>query len=165
LKLQIDEDSSRIKELVIENEEYASRIKKQVHDKDDNSALLARLTVEKSEIDANLSGMIEKISEITGEISNLREELSRLAFRKTKLEETKESCLNRLWDEYELTYTKACEISSFSGKVNKEARRKRINELKQEMKELGNVNVGAIDELEEVKTRYERHAYSQAEAS
>lgn len=155
LKLQIDEDSSRIKELVIENEEYASRIKKQVHDKDDNSALLARLTVEKSEIDANLSGMIEKISEITGEISNLREELSRLAFRKTKLEETKESCLNRLWDEYELTYTKACEISSFSGKINKEARRKRINELKQEMKELGNVNVGAIDELEEVKTRYE----------
>ena len=155
LKLQVEEDRARIKELVLENESYALSIKSQSEERSDNIRLLEQLTVQKSEIDAKLSGMIERISEITSEISNLKEELSRLVFRKTKLEENKEYCHNRLWDEYELTYSKAFELSERSAKVNKEARKKRINELKNAMKALGNVNVGAIEELDEVKSRYE----------
>lgn len=155
LRLQIDEDLNKIKEYSTENEEFIRSIKIQNEAKTGNNLLLEQLTEEKREIDKQLSGMIERISEVNSEIAVLKEEMSRLLAIRAKYEGEKEFCQNRLWEEYELTYSKACEICVNTRSVNKEERRKRINELKNAMKNLGNVNVGAIEELEVTKNRYE----------
>ncbi len=63
---------------------------------------------------------------------------------------------SKLWDEYELTFTAAAGIGypQLSAE-ERPAAAKRMNELKNTVKALGNVNVGAIDEYKELKERYD----------
>ena len=62
----------------------------------------------------------------------------------------------KLWEEYELTYSAAKELGC--EEVTEESRGPLVqkqNKLKGKLRELGNVNVGAIDEYAEVKERYD----------
>ncbi len=63
---------------------------------------------------------------------------------------------SRLWDEYELTFTAASALDyPVLTAEERPAAAKRMNELKNTVKALGNVNVGAIDEYKELKERYD----------
>lgn len=80
-------------------------------------------------------------------------ELARLEERKINLQKQYDDIIAKLWDEYELTKREAEENAveiEDSAKANK-----RLNELKQKIKGLGNVNVSAIEEYKEVSERYE----------
>ena len=80
-------------------------------------------------------------------------ELARLEERKINLQKQYDDIISKLWDEYELTKREAEENAveiEDSAKANK-----RLNELKQKIKGLGNVNVSAIEEYKEVSERYE----------
>lgn len=80
-------------------------------------------------------------------------ELARLEERKINLQKQYDDIISKLWDEYELTKREAEENAveiEDSVKANK-----RLNELKQKIKGLGNVNVSAIEEYKEVSERYE----------
>lgn len=62
----------------------------------------------------------------------------------------------RLWDEYELTYTAATALDyPLLTAEERPAAARKMNELKNTVKALGNVNVGAIDEFKELKERYD----------
>lgn len=80
-------------------------------------------------------------------------ELARLEERKINLQKQYDDIISKLWEEYELTKREAegnaIEIED-SAKANK-----RLSELKQKIKGLGNVNVSAIEEYKEVSERYE----------
>ena len=80
-------------------------------------------------------------------------ELARLEERKINLQKQYDDIISKLWEEYELTKREAEENAieiEDSAKANK-----RLNELKQKIKGLGNVNVSAIEEYKEVSERYE----------
>lgn len=80
-------------------------------------------------------------------------ELARLNERKNNLKIQFDSIISKLWEEYELTRLEAeshaVEIENIS-----EAQR-RLSELKQKIKNLGSVNVAAIEEYKEVSERYD----------
>lgn len=62
----------------------------------------------------------------------------------------------RLWEEYELTYSAACETEH--PEITQENRGKNVseqNKLRSKIRELGAVNVGAIDEYATVKEEYD----------
>ena len=60
-----------------------------------------------------------------------------------------------MWEEYELTFNKALEERIFTEEViSQEELRRRIAELKKSIKDLGNINVNAIEEYKEVSERY-----------
>ncbi len=95
-----------------------------------------------------------KREEITDLISNLDKELYRLANQKEKLEESNEKFVNYMWEEYELTYGTALEHKNEElGSVANI--RKNIGSLKSQIKDLGSVNVNAIEEYKEISERYE----------
>lgn len=80
-------------------------------------------------------------------------ELARLEERKINLQKQYDDIISKLWEEYELTKREAEENAieiEDSAKANK-----RLSELKQKIKGLGNVNVSAIEEFKEVSERYE----------
>lgn len=80
-------------------------------------------------------------------------ELARLEERKINLQKQYDDIISKLWEEYELTKREAEENAieiEDSSKANK-----RLSELKQKIKGLGNVNVSAIEEYKEVSERYE----------
>ena len=80
-------------------------------------------------------------------------ELARLQERKINLQNQYDSIISKLWEEYELTRLEAEEHAAPIEDVS--AANKRLTELKQKIKALGNVNVAAIEEYKEVSERYE----------
>ncbi|MGN0452698.1 MAG: chromosome segregation protein SMC [Ruminococcus sp.] len=80
-------------------------------------------------------------------------ELARLQERKLNLQSQYDSIISKLWEEYELTRNEA---EAHAAEIeNVTTAQKRLAELKQKIKALGNVNVGAIEEYKEVSERYE----------
>lgn len=84
---------------------------------------------------------------------NLTRELARLEERRDSLQKEYDSIIGRLWDEYELTRREAEKIGIC---IEDEAEaKKRLNEIKLKIRNLGSVNVSAIEEYKEVSERYQ----------
>ena len=80
-------------------------------------------------------------------------ELARLEERKINIQKDYDTIIAKLWEEYELTKREAEKIAV---PIEDSAQsKKRLNELKQKIRALGNVNVSAIEEYKEVSERYE----------
>ena len=80
-------------------------------------------------------------------------ELARLEERKINIQKEYDNIISKLWDEYELTKREA-EKTAIEIEDNAKAQT-RLNELKRSIKNLGSVNVSAIEEYKEVSERYE----------
>ena len=114
------------------------------------------LVAEKEEISVSHKAFFGKREEITELRANLDKEVYRLSGIIEKADTNLETMVNYMLDEYGITYSEAVknniasdeEYTSFTLK-------KLINTQKNLIKELGNVNVGAIEEYREVGARYE----------
>ncbi len=98
-------------------------------------------------------GFFDKQEEVSGEISRLDKELYRLEGQKSRCEEALEQQIQYLWEEYELTPSQAEEARIPEG-TTLSSLKKQIGSLRQSIKALGPVNVGAIEEYKEISERY-----------
>ena len=80
-------------------------------------------------------------------------ELARLEERKINIQKDYDTIIAKLWDEYELTKREAEKLAV--PVEDSAVSKKRLNELKQKIRALGNVNVSAIEEYKEVSERYD----------
>ena len=103
-------------------------------------------------MEEELSGMLDKVTDHNNTIIKLQEEQGRLDSRKAKMESELETIQNRLWDEYNLTYGNAQDMKIEI--QNPRVIQARINELKAQIRELGPVNVAAIEDFAKTKERY-----------
>ncbi len=89
----------------------------------------------------------------TSEREKLSGELARLEERRENLQKQYDDITEKLWDEYELTRREA---EKCAAPINDQGKaQRRLAELKQKIKSLGSVNVGAIEEYKEVSTEYQ----------
>ena len=95
----------------------------------------------------------EKIEESSKTIELLQTEMNRLENKKTKLKLEQEVLYNKIWEEYEETYHSALKYKSTELSISD--MKKLLAKHKNEMKDLGNVNINAIEEYEKVKERYD----------
>lgn len=93
------------------------------------------------------------------ELANKRDlifrEYTRIEAAHKSMAEKKDKLLSFLWDEYELSYSAACELGY--EKVTEENRTSVVStqaKCRDRIKALGHVNVGAIEEYREVNERY-----------
>ena len=111
-----------------------------------------------------VSAQREELEKRTAEIRSLERdklserelsgrELARLEERKINIEKEYNNIISKLWEEYELTRREAEKTAIKIEEPSKA--QKRLTELKQGIKSLGNVNVSAIEEYKEVSERYE----------
>ncbi len=97
----------------------------------------------------------EKREGLSDRCSLLDKEIFRLEHLMTKCEEDRSKLSNYMWEEYELTFKSALELQNAYGEeLSMEDIRRRINELKKEIKGLGNINLNAIEEYKDVSERY-----------
>lgn len=152
-----EEDQKRNKEKIEElKAEIQSIIKTNTNlaeEKTGRHMKLEGVAEERRVLEEELSGMLDKVTEHNSSIVTLQENLGRLDARKAKMESEMETYQNRLWDDYELTYGNALEIKKEI--TNIRATQNRINEIKAEIRELGPVNVTAIEDYSKTKERYE----------
>ena len=99
-------------------------------------------------------GQMDSKRELAYEQANqLEKELIRISGNIERNELQKETQINYMWDEYELTYTKALEFKTDIDLAESTIKSK-ITTIKSEMKKLGDVNVHAIEEYRHIKERY-----------
>ena len=112
-----------------------------------------RLSGERTALDMRSAELRRAEREKTSERERLGGELARLEERRTNLQKQYDEINGKLWEEYELTKKEAEAVAADISEPGKAQRR--LAELRQKIKALGSVNVGAIDEYKEVSERYE----------
>lgn len=95
----------------------------------------------------------QRVRALTGQREQMGQEMARLAERKAAAETEYDQTIAKLWEEYQLTMTEAqglCVEFESTAEL-----RRQVQEIRGRIRALGNVNVGAIEEYQEVSQRYE----------
>lgn len=94
-----------------------------------------------------------KRDELSARMNLLDKESYRLLGQKEKLEENQETQVNYMWEEYEITYSQA--LINMPDELQERAEIKNaISNMRSEIRQLGNVNVNAIEEYKELSERH-----------
>jgi len=114
---------------------------------------IARVTGEKTELSDGITKMAKEQSELNDTLNSYQDQKYQQEIKLAKNETQLDTVKEKLWEEFEISYQQALEMKKedfvFSSGV-KESR-----EIKNRLRELGDVNVGSIKEYDEVSERYE----------
>lgn len=113
---------------------------------------LQSIAQQRSGLEREAQSLREREREVTAQRENVGRELARLQERSENLQKEYEAILSRMWEEYELTRREAEEVGERIEDLPTAQRR--LAELKNKIKALGAVNVGAVVEYQEVSERY-----------
>lgn len=145
--------------IIQSNEDFLKSIEDKKSETKELEALVATINSEiekileqKKIIVNSLQEIQNSNKEITDTLLKLQQELSRVEAKQVKLSMERENILNRLWEDYELTYSAAQEIAKEPENI-KEAS-ERLAELKSKIKALGSINIDSIEEYKAVSERY-----------
>lgn len=103
------------------------------------------------EMEANEKRNFEKIK--NEEKENLSRELAKVSERKISIQKEYDTIISDMWEQYQLSKSEASAIAVEVEDII--SAQKQLNEIKNKIKSLGNVNVAAIEEYKEVSERYE----------
>ena len=137
---QIEEITDTIKTATAEIESYSSE--------------LTDLKSRKEEGQATLKGFFKTREECQNNLVTLEKEQFRLSQNKEKLENNRDSKIEYMWNEYELTLSEATQLKDDELSDVSEIK-KIVTDTKNEIRKLGDVNVNAIEDYKEVAERYE----------
>ncbi|MBQ6886118.1 MAG: chromosome segregation protein SMC [Lachnospiraceae bacterium] len=91
--------------------------------------------------------------EMSERMTSLDKEVYRLNAQKEKLEESIETQINYMWDEYEITLSDAASLKD-EEMTDLPAMKRDISALKEQIRKLGDVNVNAIEDYKNLMERY-----------
>ncbi|MDF2877555.1 MAG: smc, partial [Clostridia bacterium] len=94
-----------------------------------------------------------EITDILEQLEHLKEESYRLESKKQNWNLQKQNLGNMMWEQYELTYNHALSYKQDLGNFSE--LKKESSAIKAEIKNIGSVNVNAVEEYNETKLRYE----------
>ncbi|MGI6106740.1 MAG: chromosome segregation protein SMC [Lachnospiraceae bacterium] len=109
---------------------------------------------DRQSISDSLQGFFSESGKMSGQIQLLDREILRLESSKQRLEDSLDSQTARLFDEYGINPGEAEKQFQEDGMTDPE-RRKHIRAIREQIRALGPVNVGAVDEYKEVSERYQ----------
>ncbi len=119
-----------------------------------NSESKLREDIERREsLTAKQKNFFTSREELAERMNALDKEVFRLTAHKNRLEESIESQINYMWDEYEITLSDAASIRDES-MTDLAAMKRDIAALKDQIRKLGPVNVNAIEEFKSLMERY-----------
>lgn len=135
-------------------EEIEISISKAAEQEGELSGRVNEWMAQKENLYASHKSFFAKREEMSERMAMLDKENFRLVSMLEKLEESKESQINYMWEEYELTVSTARELKE-EAYENQAQLKKAIQLLKSDIKGLGSVNVNAIEDFKELSERHE----------
>ena len=144
------EEAERKKENILEIEKtIASSSTAQ----NDATEKLKEDTAAKEELSGKQKNFFNSREELSQRMTALDKEVYRLESQKERMQESIESQINYMWDEYEITLSDA-EALKDETMTDLSAMKKEITALKDAIRKLGDVNVNAIEDYRNLMERY-----------
>lgn len=111
------------------------------------------LNAKKSSINIDIKNIEDNVKSLYEALSLLKNEVTKLQIKKEQIEVNKSQLYDMMWEEYEVTYVSAKDYKNLEYSILQI--KKEEKSLKLKIKELGNININAVEEYKTVKERYE----------
>jgi len=134
---------------VVELEAEIEKAKQEVGQSAEKTEELKNTRIAKND---ELQVLEENINKQLELIDNLKDQINKIEIRKSKLEVELEQVVNKMWEEYEITPNTA---QSYEKPSNVHEVQKKVNELRNQIKALGSINIDSIEEYKQTKERYD----------
>ncbi|MDR1764954.1 MAG: chromosome segregation protein SMC [Lachnospiraceae bacterium] len=159
---ELSQNRERSTDAVARKQEQIESIKVEIQGLEGQIAALEEealgLSKEKEALSARHREFFAKREETADRLAALEKDSYRLQNQMEKLEERLETQSGYMWDEYELTFHEAKRLSQERGidvtALRAQEVRKEISGLKEQIRQMGPVNVNAIEEFREVSDEY-----------
>ena len=133
-------------------EELEQEIEKAKQEVSQSSSKAEELKNSRIEKNATLEKIEQQINEELKLIDDLKEQINKIEIKKSKLEVELEQIVNKMWEEYEVTPNNA---ENYEKPSNVAEVQKRVNVLRNQIKELGSINIDSIEEYKQTKERFD----------
>ena len=157
--LSIQNKKSAREKIIVDNQELDLKIeatKQQIIDLEkeilESSDKVEKLKQERTNKNEKLNNVEKDIESQNEKIENLKNHTSKLDLKKSKIELELNQIINKMWEEYELTPNTVGDIEKIKNPTEVQ---KQVNSLRNEIRDLGSINVDAIKEYQELKERYD----------
>ena len=146
---KIVQDNINLEKSIEEIKEKINKIKEEVKNSGSKIEELKQKRIQKNEKRIHQE---EEINNKFNIIEELKSQLVKIDVRKTKLTDDINEIINKMWEEYELTPNN---IVDYKKPENIQLTQKNVKELRNQIRELGSVNIDSIDEYKKLKERYD----------
>lgn len=119
---------------------------------ENSSTKVEELKIARLKNNEDLAKIEKEVSSQFDIIEDLKEHCIKLDVKKVKIEQDLEQVVNNLWEEYEITPNNA---GDYKKPENIMVTQKQVNSLRGQIKDLGSINIDAIEEYKKTKERYD----------
>ncbi|MDD3303695.1 MAG: chromosome segregation protein SMC [Clostridia bacterium] len=155
-KEQIVIEEDEITKLEEQIKEYQNQIEEQSSFKEEYSKITEELKNSKEELANKQEKMDIDILATMRKVDKIKEEKAKVESKKVKFTIELENLKNKMWEEYELTISSAKKlVETFNEDLTPKQIEKKADIIRTEIKDLGEVTVGAIEEYKTTKERYD----------
>ena len=134
------------------NEGSEDTINDLLYEKENTENYIEQVTEERNQITEKLSTVTEEQKTAGEKLNSYQDQKYQLEIKLAKNETQLETMKERLWDEFEISYAQAMDFRHEDFVLSTSVKESR--EIRNRIRELGDVNVGAIKEYASVSERY-----------
>jgi len=145
----IIKENEELRVSIEQSKEKIEQIKLEVSSSSETAQTLKQ---EKENKNANITKTEKEIEEKYVIIEEIKSQANKLEVKKSKFDVELEQIINKMWEDYEVTPNNAEEYKRPS---NIAETSKQVKELRDEIRELGSINIDSIEEYKQTKERYD----------
>ena len=108
---------------------------------------------ERNSLNVKLDDIMQQQKVFDSEVVSLNDRMYSADIKKAKLETQLDSFKEKIWETFEITYLQALEYRTADFVLSRAVKENR--EIRQRMAQIGDVNIGAIEEYRKVSERYD----------
>lgn len=146
---QIKNDNKKQDELINETRQKIEQIKEEVENSGSKIEELKNVRIEKNE---KLQKQEDDINSKFHTIEDLKSQIVKLEVKQSKQEEEINEIINKMWEEYELTPNT---VENYKKPENVALTQKNVKSLRNDIRNLGSINIDSIEEYKTLKQRYD----------
>ena len=143
------EENKNLSIAIEEAKKQIEQIKLEVNTSSDE---VEKLKQEKHAKNSSITKTEKEIEEKYSIIEEIKNQANKLEVKKSKLDVELEQIINKMWEDYEVTPNN---VTEYKKPDNVQETTKQVKKLRDEIKDLGSINVDSIEEYKQTKERYD----------
>ncbi|MDO4283383.1 MAG: chromosome segregation protein SMC [Clostridia bacterium] len=151
---QIEKFSKSVVDYLKEIEEIKEQVKEKSKFKIEFLEYTDTLKTKKEEIEQEQEKLNQSTIECVKKQEKLKQEIEKVESKKIKFNMELENLKNRMWEEYEITISNARSLAE-NIQIEEKDISKKAEKIRKNIKDLGEVNISAIEEYKSTKERYD----------